>query len=74
MIMEQHVKSKYRAAYAQLYNIGKVRKYLDHQTAEKQIHALIHNRIDYCNALLIGLPKYLIHNSNNSKHRSPSVV
>ena len=31
MSMEQHVKSKCRAAYAQLYNIGKVRKYLDHR-------------------------------------------
>ena len=57
MSMEQHVKSKCRAAYD---NIGKVRKYLDHQSAEKLIHALVHSHIDYCNALLIGLPKYLI--------------
>ncbi|KAK2172007.1 hypothetical protein NP493_1002g00002 [Ridgeia piscesae] len=60
MIMEQHIKSKCKAAYAQLYNIGKVRKYLDHQSAEKLIHALVHSHIDYSNALLIGLPKYLI--------------
>ena len=60
MTMEQHVKSKYRAAYAQLYNIGKVRKYLDHQSAEKLIRALVHSHINDCNALLIGLPKYLI--------------
>ena len=60
MTMGQHVKSKCRAAYAQLYNIGKVRKYLDHQSAEKLIYALVHNHIDYCNALLIGLPKYRI--------------
>ena len=60
MTMEQHVKSKCRAAYAQLYNIGKVRKYIDHQNAEKLIHTLVHSHIDYCNALLIGLPKYLI--------------
>jgi len=59
MTME-HVKSKCRAAYAQLYNIGKVRTYLDHQSAEKLIHGLIYSHIDYCNALLIGLPKYLI--------------
>ena len=55
MTMEQHVTSKCRAAYAQLYNIGKVRKYLDHQSAEKLIHdtstAII--LIDY-------LSKYLI--------------
>ena len=55
--MEQHVKSKCRANYAQL---RKVRKYLDHQSAEKLIHALVHSHIDYCNAFLIGLPKYLI--------------
>ena len=46
MIMKQLVKSKCRAAYAQLYNIGKVRKYLDHQSAEKLIHALVHSHID----------------------------
>ena len=57
--MEQHVKSKCRVTYEQLYNIGKVRKYLDHQSAVKLIHALVHSHID-CNAFLIGLPKYLI--------------
>ena len=30
-----HIKSKCREAYAQLYNIGKIKKYLDHQSAER---------------------------------------
>ena len=60
MSMEEHVKFKCRAAYAQLYNMGKIRKYLDQQSTEKPIHALVHSHIDYCNVLLIGLPKYLI--------------
>ena len=60
MTMEQHIKSKCKAAYAQLYNIGKVRKYLDHQSAKKLIHALVHSHINYCNVLLIGVPKYII--------------
>ncbi len=58
--MEEHVKFKCRAVYAQLYNIGKIRNYLDQQSTEKLINALVHSRTDYCNALLIGLPKYLI--------------
>ena len=58
--MEHHIKAQCRAAYAQLYNIGKIRKYLDQNSTEKLIHALVHSHIDYCNALLIGLPKYLI--------------
>ena len=49
MTIEQHVKSNSRAAYAQLYNIGKVIKCLDHENAEKLIHALVHSHIDYCN-------------------------
>ena len=56
--MKQHVKSKCRAAFAQLYNIGKMKTY--HHSAEKLIHALVHSHIDYCYALLIGLHKYLI--------------
>ena len=60
MSMEERVKFKCRAAYAQLYNIVKIIKYLDQQNTEKLIHALVHSHIDYCNALLIGLPKYLI--------------
>ena len=73
MTMEQHVKSKCRAAYAQLHNIGKVRTFLDHQSAEKVIHALIHNHIDYCNALLITQIPY-IEIANGSKLSSQSVV
>ena len=54
MITEQHVKSKWRAAYAQLYNIGKVRKYLDHQRAEKLIYALVHSHT-FESALIGGI-------------------
>ena len=57
MSMEQHVKIKCRDAYAQLYNIGKIRKYLDFNSAERLINALVHSHLDYCNALLVGLSK-----------------
>ena len=51
--VEQHI-------YCQLYNIGKIRTFLDQESAEQLIHALVHSHIDYCNALLVGLPKCLI--------------
>ncbi len=60
MSMEHHIRVKCKAAYAQLYNISKVRRYLDQKTAEILIHSLVHSHIDYCNSLLIGVPKYLI--------------
>ena len=54
MSMEEYVKFKCRAVYAQLYDIGKIRTYIDQQSTEKLIHALVHSHIDYCNALLMG--------------------
>ncbi len=61
LTMEQHVKLKCKAAYAQLHNISQIRKYVDRKTAETLIHGLVHSQLDYCNALLAGLPKVLIH-------------
>ena len=58
--MEQHIKIKCIGAYAQLYNIAKIRKCLDFESAELLVNALVHTHIDYCNALLIGIPKKLI--------------
>ena len=60
MSMEKHINTKCKAAYAQLFNIAKIRKFLDNKSAETLIHALVHSHIDYCNAFLAGLPVYLV--------------
>ena len=58
--MEKNITTKSRAAYVRLDNISKIRKCSDHQSAEQLIYALMHIHIDYCIALLTGLPKYVI--------------
>ena len=60
LISTCRMETKCRAAYAQLYDIGKIRKYLVQQNAEQLIHALVHSRIEYCNGLLTGVPEYII--------------
>ena len=76
MSMEQNIKSKCWAADAQLYNIGKIRKYLDHQSAEKNIHALVHSHIDYCRQCVSGrfakIPNREI--TDGAKHCGQNVV
>ena len=39
-----------------LRNIGKIRSFIDKDTAHMLVHAFIISRLDYCNALLAGLP------------------
>ena len=58
--MEQHVKKICGEANYHLRNISKIRKYLIQDSAQILIHAFISSKLDYCNSLLYGIPKYLV--------------
>ena len=59
--MDAHVDAICRSAHYTLFNIRKIRKYLDRNTAECVIHAFVSSRLDYCNALLLGVSKMSLH-------------
>ena len=52
--MTQHVNSVCRIGYYHLRNIGRIRRYLSHDSAKTLVHALVTSRLDYCNFLLHG--------------------
>ena len=58
--MEQHIKMTTQKAFYHIRKLGKIRKYLDKQTAETVVHAFITSRLDYCNGLLYGIPQNLL--------------
>ena len=58
--MEQHIKKTCSDANYHLRNISKIRKYLTQDSAQILIHAFISSKLDYCNSLLYGIPKYLV--------------
>ena len=58
--MEAHITSICKSSYAHIYTLQKVKKHLDRQSMELLVHAFITARLDYCNALLLGLPDKLI--------------
>jgi len=60
MSMVKHVNQVCSTAFYHLYNISKIRQFLDRITAERIIHAFVTTRLDYCNSLLFGIPDYLI--------------
>jgi hypothetical protein len=49
-----------QSCFFHLYNISRIRKYLSRKTTETLVHAFVNSRLDYCNALLYGLPNCLI--------------
>ena len=46
--------------FLSLRSISKIGKYLTQDSAQILIHAFISSKLDYCNSLLYGIPKYLV--------------
>ncbi|KAK2904419.1 hypothetical protein Q8A73_011076 [Channa argus] len=53
---KDHISSVSRACRFALYNIRKIRPYITEYTTQLIVQALVTSRLDYCNALLMGLP------------------
>ena len=57
---ERHVSEICKSAFYHIRNISHARRYLNVEFTEKLVHALVTSRLDNCNAVLFGLPDYLI--------------
>ena len=56
LTFKQHISMKSRVAAVAMYNIKKLKKYLDRPTCLKLANALVFSHMDYCNSLFINLP------------------
>ena len=57
LYMRDHITSVCKAGFFYLHNIRRIKKYLSRDSLLTLVHAFITSRLDYCNALLYGLPK-----------------
>ena len=55
-------------------NISKIRSYLDRESTEGIIHAFVTTNLDYCNAILYGLPKVLLNRLQLVQNRAARIV
>ena len=60
LIMATHVKSVVKKSSFHLRNIGKARRVLTEDATKTVMQSLVMSRLDYCNALLIGIQQDLI--------------
>ena len=72
--IEDHIKKICKTCHFHLTNISKIRTYLDRQSTEAIIHAFVTTNLDYCNAILYGLPKVLLNRLNLVQNRAARIV
>ncbi|XP_071841183.1 uncharacterized protein [Apostichopus japonicus] len=59
--LKHHISLKVRASALAMFNLKKIREYLDKSTCLKIANAMIFSHMDYCNGLFINLPASTLH-------------
>ena len=59
-LIEKHVMNTCKMAFYYLRNIARIRNCLSQDDAETLVRAFISSKLDFCDALLYGLPKSVI--------------
>ncbi len=60
LTFKEHIAKTARSCRFALHNIRKIKPFLTEHAAQLLVQALVISRLDYCNALLAGLPSYKI--------------
>ena len=74
MTMSQHVNAVCRSAYYHLRSIGQIRKCLTTDATKSLVHGLVTSRIDYCNALINGIPVTLMSKLQRVQNVSARII
>jgi len=60
LFFEQQISSLCHICSLELRRISEIRHYLSEDVTKKLLCAFVFSRLDYCNSLLVGRPKYLL--------------
>ena len=74
MNMEKHINSVCRSGYGQLRQIGHIRKYLNADATKSLVNSLVTSRMDYCNALLYGVPKTALNRLQSLQNTAARII
>ena len=74
MFFHAHVSSICRSSFYHLRNLSRIRKYFTKESAEVAVHAFVTSKLDYCNPLLYGLPKYQLQRLQYVQNTAARVV
>ena len=74
MNMEQHVNSVCKSSYAQLRQIGRIRQYVNTDATKSLVNSMVTSRLDYCNALLYGVPQHALNKLQNVQNTAARII
>jgi hypothetical protein len=72
--MKDHINTLCRSCYCHIRNIGKVRPSLTRDAAVSLMHAFVSSKLDHMNALLYGVPKYLLQKLQKIQNNGARIV
>ena len=74
LTMEAHMKYVEKSCNFQIRNIHRIRPFLSDGTCKTLVQALVTSRLDYCNSLLVGIPKCDLHRLKKVQHSAARLV
>jgi len=72
--MTTQVNAVIRSCNHHIRQIGRIRKYISVEACHSAVQSLVVSRLDYCNALLIGLPRYQVQRLQRLQNRAARLV
>jgi hypothetical protein len=74
MSLDQHVTNICKTCFFHLRKIAKIRDYLSTADTETLVNSLITSKLDSCNSLLYGLPKFMIDRLQNVQNSAARLI
>ena len=71
---DEHVTATCKSCFFHLRNIARIRHCLSQSDTEILVHAFITSKLDNCNSLLYGLPKFLIERVQNVQNSTARMI
>ena len=74
MSFNAHISGICKSSFYHLRNLSRIRKYLSQDSASVLVHAFVTSKLDYCNSLLYGVPKYQLQRLQYVQNTAARVV
>ncbi|KAK6168804.1 hypothetical protein SNE40_019981 [Patella caerulea] len=72
--MKEHVSNMSETANFQLYNIGRIRNFIDTDTSKLFVNSLVTSGLDYCNSLLLYLPSLQLNRLQKIQNKAARII